>query len=39
MNSKAFLTDTPPLLRSGVEFDPQTAFQFVNDSLLTLLKL
>lgn len=37
MNSKAFLTDTPPLLRSGVEFDPQAAFQFVNTNLLALL--
>ncbi len=37
MNSKPFLTDTPPLLRSGVEFDPQSAFQFVNTALLPLL--
>jgi len=37
MGSKAFLSDTPPLLRAGVEFEPQTAFQFVNTTLLSLL--
>jgi hypothetical protein len=39
MKSKAFLSDTPPLLRSGVEFDPRTAFDFVNTELLSLLEL
>lgn len=37
MKSKAFLSDTPPLLRPGVEFDTQAAFQFVNKTLLSLL--
>jgi predicted nucleotidyltransferase component of viral defense system len=39
MNSKAFLSDTPPLLRSGVEFDPKAAFHLVNTTLLPLLEL
>ncbi|MEX1117219.1 MAG: nucleotidyl transferase AbiEii/AbiGii toxin family protein [Terrimicrobiaceae bacterium] len=37
MNSKAFLSDTPPLLRSGVEYEPHEAFDFINVNLLTLL--
>lgn len=37
IKSKVFISDTPPLLRSGVEFDPQKAFGFVNTELLTLL--
>lgn len=37
MKSKAFLSDTPPLLRPSVEFDPQVAFQFVRTRLLPLL--
>jgi predicted nucleotidyltransferase component of viral defense system len=38
MTSQAFLSDTPPLLRPDVEFDPHAAFQFVNSALLTLLE-
>jgi len=37
MKSKAFLSDTPPLLRGGVEFDPQSAFHFVDTALLPLI--
>lgn len=37
MESKAFLSDTPPLLRGGVEFDPQSAFHFVDTALLPLI--
>lgn len=39
MQVKAFLSDTPPLLRPGVEFDANAAFEFVSSELLPLLEL
>lgn len=35
---KDFLSDTPPLLRPDVEFDPKAAFNFVNAEHLLLLE-
>lgn len=37
MKFKAFLSDTPPLLRPGVEYDPMAAFNYVDTELLSLL--
>jgi len=38
MQVKAFLSDTPPLLRPGVEYDAGAAFDFVNAEVLSLLE-
>lgn len=35
---KAFLSDTPPLLRPGLKFDTRNAVDFVNTELLSLLE-
>jgi predicted nucleotidyltransferase component of viral defense system len=37
MQTKGFLSDTPPLLRPGVDFDPLAAADFVNAEMLSLL--
>lgn len=38
MRVKAFLSDTPPLLRPGLEYSAENAFEFVNAELLSLLE-
>lgn len=37
MKIKAFLSDTPPLIRPGLEYDVRDAFDFINAELLSLL--
>lgn len=37
MRSRAFLSDTPPLLRPGIEYDPAKAAAFVENRLLVHL--
>jgi len=34
-----FLSDTPPLLRPGVTFDPKQAHQWISESLIPLLSV
>ena len=38
MNDHDFLHDTDGLLQTGVAYDPQVAYRFVNDSVLSLLE-
>jgi len=38
MNDHDFLHDTDGLLQTGVVYDPQVAYRFVNDSVLSLLE-
>lgn len=37
IEDKMFLSDTPPLLAHGVQFDPRAAFEHVRDAFLTCL--
>lgn len=37
IESAAFLTDTPPLLRAGIDYDPIVAADYIESSILSLL--
>jgi hypothetical protein len=34
MKHPGFLSDTPPLLRPGVQYDPMRAFKWITDELI-----
>jgi hypothetical protein len=38
LSDRRFLSDVPPLLKTGLEYDPQKAFALVSDKLLSLIE-